>query len=347
MTKLNTPITIGNKTCKNRILMPPLVCFNWADEEGLETVNRAEHYGLRSDAETGFIVVEAAAISKEGRITRSELGIWDDKHIDQYKRIADRCHNNGALVVVQIVHAGIKACYDKVYAPSVLEENDKEVLELSIDHIKQIKEDFISAAVIAYKAGLDGVEIHGAHGYLLNQFASPKSNLRNDEYGGSLENRYRLSLDIIEAIKKETSDDFLITYRYGVNDPTFEDDIEAVKMLEAAGVVLFNVSSGIGIKSLEIPSDYPESFITYMGYKIKQHVSVPVASVYGIRHPEQAIKLIDDDFTDMVAIGRGLLADPKWSQKAIESQPVNKCLHCKPCQFAKDGRNCPVNKRAL
>jgi len=347
MTTLNTPITIGNKTCKNRILMPPLVCFNWADEEGIETQSRSEHYGLRSDADTGFIVIEAAAISKEGRITKSELGIWDDKHLDQYKRIADRCHQNDTLVVVQIVHAGIKACYDKVYAPSVLEENEKEVLELSIDHINQIKEDFISAAVRAYKSGLDGVELHGAHGYLLNQFASPKSNLRKDQYGGDLENRFRLPLEIIDEIKKQTSEDFLITYRYGLNDPTFEDDINAVKMLQAAGVVFFNVSSGIGIKAFDTPDEYPESFITYMGYKIKQNVNVPVASVYGIRHPEQAIKLINDDLTDMVAVGRGLLADPEWSKKAINNQQINMCLHCKPCQFAKDGHKCPVNKRAF
>lgn len=326
--------------------MPPLVCFNWADDNGYETESREEHYGLRSDADTGFIVIEAAAVSKEGRIVKSELGIWEDGHMAQYKKIADRCHQKDALVVVQIVHAGIKACYDKVYAPSSIKEGDKEVLELSIDQINQIREDFVNAAVIAYKAGLDGVEVHGAHGYLLNQFASTKSNQRQDQYGGSTENRYRLALEIIEDIRSKTSEDFLITYRYGVNDPSFLDDIKGMQLLEEKGVSLFNVSNGIGIKSLETPSDYPESFITYMGYKLKAHTQVPVASVYGIREPKQAHALVEGGFTDLVAVGRGLLADPAWSKKALNHQDVNLCLHCKPCQFAKDGHRCPVNKRA-
>ncbi|MCH4887169.1 NADH:flavin oxidoreductase [Acidaminobacter sp. JC074] len=337
--KLNSPIQIGKRVCKNRIVMPPLVCFNWADEEGLETVSREEHYGKRNA--TGLIVVEAAGISKESRIVDTELGIWDDKHIKQYERIAKACHKEDALVIVQIVHAGIKAYPDQVYTSSYKEALNKEVLELNQDQIETIKKHFVNSALLAKEAGLDGVEVHGAHGYLLSQFTSPQANHRSDAYGGSTENRYKLSLDIVKDIRQATGDDFIISYRFGVNDPFFEDDIKGIKLLEQAGVDVFNVSSGIGIKSLDIPSDYPESFITYMGYKMKEHTNKPVISVYGILRPEQAEYLIENDYTDMVAVGRGLLADPKWTEKALNKKEVNICFHCKRCQFVVDGHKCP------
>lgn len=343
MTKLSSSIKINNKICKNRILMPPLVCFNWADENGIETVSREEHYGSRSD--TGFIVIEAAGITKNSRIIDTELGIWSDEHIPQYARIATRCHAEDTLVVVQIVHAGIKAYPEDVYVPSFKDAPHKNVHELSIESIEEIKNQFVQAALRAKEAGLDGIEVHGAHVYLINQFTSSKSNQRNDAYGGTLESRYKLAIDVVKAIRQETGSDFIISYRYGVNDPTFEEDIQAVKWLEEAGVDLFNVSSGIGIKSLETPEDYPGSFISYMGYRIKEHVTVPVASVFDIRRPEQAKELIEGDYTDLVAIGRGLLADPLWSKKALANEEVNVCYHCKPrCQFVVNGHNCPWHK---
>ena len=345
--KLSSPIKIGQKTCKNRIMMPPLVCFNWADENGLETVSRSEHYGKRSDAETGFIVIEAAGISKESRIIKSEIGIWSEDHLEQYRKIAERCHQNNTLVVVQIVHAGLKAYADTIYAPSFKDVLDKTVKVLTIEEIDQIKDEFVTAAKLAKQVGLDGIEVHGAHYYLLNQFTSPITNTREDHYGGSVENRFRLAVDVVKAIRLETGDDFIISYRYGVNDPTFKEDTIGVKLLEAAGVDLFNVSAGIGIKSLDVPPDYPASFITYMGYKIKQVTSKPVVSVFDIRDPELARELIENDYTDMVAIGRGLLADPEWSKKALNNESINRCYHCKPrCQYLKDGHKCPWRKHA-
>lgn len=347
MKSLSSVIKIGHKECKNRILMPPLVCFNWADENGLETESRADHYGKRSDAETGFIVIEAAGITEKSRIVASELGIWSDDHIPQYRAVAERCHQNKTLVVVQIVHAGIKAYPENVYTSSLTDAEGKFVYEMSQSDIEQVKEEFLNAARIAKKAGLDGVEVHGAHSYLLSQFTSPSFNKRTDIYGGSLENRYRLSLDIIKEIRAFAGEDFIISYRFGLNDPSFEDDIQAIRLLEEAGVDLFNVSSGIGIKPFDPPKTFPGSFIAYMGYKIKQHAKIPVACVFDIRDPEVAIKLIEKDYTDLVAIGRGLLADPEWSYKALNGLPINRCYHCKPrCKFAENGHLCPWEKRA-
>lgn len=341
MSLITDSIQINKSVAKSRILMPALVCFNWADEEGFETVDRAKHYGDRARGGTGIVVVEATAISKEGRLASKELGLWQDEHIEQFERIADACQAEGTLTLVQLVHAGMQGVGDKVYSSSAVEKKDKVCEAMTIEHIEQVKEDFVSAAVRAYKAGLDGVEIHGAHGYLLSQFTSKEVNQREDRYGGDMEGRLRLPVEIVEAVREATSEDFIISYRFGVNDPTFEEDIIFAKKLEALGVDLLDVSSGIGVRELEAPEGFGYSSIVYMGTEINKHVSIPVACVSGIRYPEQAKDLLERDMTDLVAVGRGLLADPAWANKAIAGEKVNVCYHCKPCKYLSDGHDCP------
>ncbi|MBM7614946.1 NADH:flavin oxidoreductase [Alkaliphilus hydrothermalis] len=341
---IDRSIMINKKKVKNRILMPPLVCFNWGNEEGFETVDRAEHYALRAKGGTGLMVVEATAISREGRITDTGIGLWRDEHIPQFERMAHACHQEDSVVIVQLVHAGMKAVGTPVYSSSAVEVENKQCLELSLEHIERIKAEFIEAALRAQKAGLDGVEIHGAHGYLLSQFTSKQVNARNDQYGGSLDNRLRLSLEIVEGVRKATGDDFIICYRFGVNDPTLEEDKYFAKKLEALGVDILNVSAGIGAnsKNLVPPEDYPYSFITYMGTEIFKQVDIPVACVFGIKEPKQAEYLLENEMIDMVAVGKGLLADPNWTNKAIKGEGVNICYNCAPwCKYGKDGKTCP------
>ena len=345
MTNLFSPIRVNSKNVKNRILMPPLVCFNWSDENGYETVDRAIHYGLRAKSEVGFIVVEATAVLPEGRIVEKELGLWEDGQISQFEKIATACHKHDSVVIVQLVHAGMKAYPEKVKSSSAQEIKDKKCSEMTLEDIEEIKLAFVNAAKRAEAAGLDGIEIHGAHGYLLSQFTSSVTNKREDIYGGNIDNRIRLPLEIIEDIKKETSSDFLICYRFGVNDPTFEEDIYFAKILEQKGVALLNVSLGIGAEKISPPDEFPFSHITYMGSVIHKNVSIPVASVFGIRTPEQASYLIENNLTDFAAIGRGLLADPHWAKKALDGNSVNICLECPSgCLFRKDGRLCPQAK---
>jgi len=339
--KLNDQILINNKVCKNRIVMPPLVCFNWADDDGIETVSRAEHYGQRAEHDTGLIVVEASAISKDSRLADSMLGIWDDKHIPQFESIAKACHQHNSLVLVQLLHAGYKSTGRKVSA-STLEANES--IALTLEEITNIKTEFVQAAKRAYQAGLDGVEVHGAHSYLLNQFTSSQTNLRTDLYGGSLENRMRLPLEVIEAIREETSDDFIIGYRFGLNDPTFEEDLTALKLLDKAGVDFHNVSVGYSSLDIQIPEDFKHHPITYMGKVINDHTSKPVACVYGIRNGDQAKDLVENHNMKMVAVGKGLLADPKWSMHALNKTEYSPCLECKRCLFIIDGHKCPAKK---
>ncbi|SET10685.1 NADH:flavin oxidoreductase [Anaerobranca gottschalkii] len=346
-TVISKPILINGKEIKNRILMPPLVCFNWADDDGFQTVDRQRHYGLRAEGGTGLIIIEAAAVSKEGRLATSQLGIWKDEHIPQFAKIAQKCHQEGTKVILQIVHAGMKSVGDKVLVPSPIEENNTkdnstQYIPMTLEDIEKVKEDFINGAIRAKKAGLDGVEIHGAHSYLLNQFTSPLINKRDDLYGGSMENRFRLPLEIVSAIRIACGQDFIIGYRFGVNDPTFVEDKYLAQELEKAGVDILNVSNGIGIKNLDVPKDFPFSFITYMGVEIRKAVNIPVACVFGIRVPKEAEYLLENDLIDMVAVGRALLADPNWTNKAIKGEDVNLCYHCKPrCKYSVDGHTCP------
>lgn len=342
---LNQKIQIKGKTIKNRLLMPPLVCFNWADDKGYERVNRAKHYGLRAKGGAGIIVIEAAAISPVGRITSTELGIWEDGHIEQFKRIANACHLEDSLALVQIVHAGRQAFQPPLFSASRGLKADTPYEALTLEQIDEIINHFVQAAIRAEKAGLDGVEIHGAHGYLLNQFTAAESNLRNDLYGGSFEKRIQLSIDIVRAIKAKVSQDFIIGYRFGVNDPTLNEDIAFAKKLEQEGVDLLNVSAGIGFKGIETPKSFKHSPITYMGVAIQPHVKIPVACVFGIKKPDQAYDLVENEGVALVAVGKGFLADPQWGNKALSRQAVNVCADCAGgCRFRYDGFDCPWSK---
>lgn len=339
---INRSIQINNHTVKNRIVMPPLVCFGWADNDGFETVDRSVHYGKRAKGGTGFIVVEATGISKEGRIVDTELGLWKDEHIPQFEKMAKSCHEEDSVIVVQLVHAGMKSVGNPVYSASPVDVKNKECLEMTLEQIEKVKRDFVEASIRAKKAGLDGVEIHGAHGYLLSQFASKETNKRTDKYGGSLDNRLRLPIEIVQEVRKATGDDFIICYRFGVNDPTMEEDKYFAKKLEDLGVDILNVSAGIGANDIEVPKDYPFSFVTYMGTEIYKVVDIPVACVFGIREPKQAEYLLESDMVDMVAVGKGLLADPEWTNKGISGENVNVCYECKPkCKYLVDGAKCP------
>ena len=338
---INRPIQINKYEVKNRIAMPALVCFHWADQEGFETYDRGVHYGKRAKGGTGLIIVEATAISKEGRLADTELGLWRDGHIPQFQKLAASAHAEGAVVIIQLVHAGRQGVGPSVYSSSSASLAEKECHAMSAEQIEQVKRDFVSAAIRAKQAGLDGVEIHGAHGYLLSQFTSKEVNDRSDQYGGSLDNRLRLSLDILTAIREAVGKEFILCYRLGVNDPTMEEDRYFARKLEQIGVDLLNVSSGIGANNLEMP-EISYDPITYMGTEIYKEVDIPVICVFGIRDPKQAEYLLENDLIDMVAVGRGLLADPEWTNKAIAKDKINICYHCKPrCRYVIDGRECP------
>lgn len=339
--KLNDKIYINNTEIKNRIVMPPLVCFNWCNEDGYETVSHQEHYENRAKGGTGLIVIEATAISNTAKLADKMLGLWEDGHINQFTDIASGCHRYDSTVIVQLLHAGYKSTTNPVYSSSEVSIDNKYCKELSIKEIKDIKKDFVDAAIRAEKAGLDGIEIHGAHHYLLNQFTSSSINKRTDIYGGSLENRCRLSLEITSDIRKVVNKDFIVGYRFGVNDETFKEDIYLLEKLDEIGIDFFNISIGYSSTNIDMPKDFRFSPITYMGVKLKDYTKKPVACVYGIRRPEDAIELVEKYNIPFVAIGKGLLADPEWGNKAFNNLSVDVCYECEPmCKYIIDGKTC-------
>lgn len=348
MANLFSEYNLKKLIIKNRVVMPPAVCFGWTDNSGMVSEDHIAHYEEIAKGGPGLIVIEATCIDKDGRLDDTQIGVWSDEHIDGLKKIAQVCHNHGAKVLVQIHHAGIKtpdSVIERASGPSEFTQGERTSRALDISEIHRIQEEYLEAARRVKQAGFDGIELHGAHGYLIDQFMSPITNKREDGYGGSLENRMRFGLEVVRKIRSEFGDDFILGYRMGGNAPTISEGIEIAKSLEKAGVDLLHVSAGIvGEELPKAPEGFPFNWIVYQGTEIRKHLNIPVIVVNGIRTPEQAEYLIENDMADFVALCKSQLADPEWANKAREGLEIKKCLECKRCQWFSDGKRCPRRK---
>ena len=307
----DVPIKIGNKICKNRITMAPTVKFN-AGKDGIVSDFFVKHYELRAKHGCGLVCVEATAVSPEGRLAPSQIGLWNDDQIDGHRKIAAACHQYGALVIPQLHYGGLGThpeCGPLTSPTAVLWKLwDKAVMakELPVSEIHRIEQCFVNAAVRAKKAGYDGVQLHGCHSYLINDFAS-SVNQRTDEYGGSTENRARFGSEIIAGIRNACGDDFIISVRVSGCDPTVEESIRTAEYYVKAG-------SGLGIA-------FHDHFRRI----------VPVSLVNGIRTPEQVRYLLENDLIDTVDLACGLLADPSFTEAILNGSAYVKCFSCKEC----------------
>ncbi|MHC1704710.1 MAG: hypothetical protein AB9846_12450 [Tenuifilaceae bacterium] len=348
MTSLFSTYKIKSHTIKNRVVLPPFVNFGWSDDNGNVSDKHIMQYEAIAKGGAGLIIVEATCVAKEGRIFSYQPGIWSDEHIEKFKPITKACHKHGAVVLLQIHHAGLatrKGLSERVVGPSAPVDIDRSHA-LTVIEINQLKNDFIAAAIRAEKAGFDGIELHGAHGYLLSQFANSNVNKRTDEYGGSHENRLRFAKEIIKGIKQATNSNFIIGYRMSGNSPTIADGIEIAKILDKENIDLLHVSHG-GDKGIipEIPSDFPNNWIVYCGAEIKKHVNTPVIVVNEIQTPARASWLIDNGHADFTAIGRDMLCDYEWANKAQRNEKIDLCISCKPkCKRYGKPESCPVTK---
>ena len=345
MSKLFDTYSIKGHVINNRIVLPPMVCFGWTDDTGFVSDRHVKHYEKIAESGTGLIILEATCINKDGRLSNTQLGIWSDEHIEGLGRITAACHKHGAVVLVQIHHAGFmspKTVVEPSLAPSDIVTEKFNARAMTIEELKDTQQEYIQAAIRAEKAGFDGIELHGAHSYLINQFMSPIANRRTDEYGGDLAGRSRFVLEIIKDIKQVVSKDFIIGYRMGGNEPTLEEGIQVAKVLENAGVDILNVSSGIkSDRTPEAPEGFPYHWIVYIGTQIKHNVNVPVIVVFDINTPERAAYLVDNDLADFVAVGKGQLADHNWTKHAMEKEAIVACLKCPNCSWRTNGEKCP------
>jgi NADPH2 dehydrogenase len=349
MTSLSAEIRIKDHRFRNRIVFPPVVCFHYAGDDGMVTDRNVEHYTQRARGGPGLVVVEATAVMKEGRLAPFQLGIWSDDHIPGLSRLARVIKYEGAVAMIQIHHAGLitpESVSPSAAGPSVAEDNPRS-RSLTKEEAGHIRLSFIAAAIYAQKAGFDGVELHGAHGYLLNQFASPVLNRREDEYGGDLNNRLKLAREIIRGIRRHCGENFLISYRLGANCPTLDDGILIAKELEKYGVNILHVSHGGNLQNLpRPPKSFDYNWIVYSGVTIRTHVNIPVIAVNEIKTPERARWLVENDHVDFVALARPQLADPSWANHTLRNEPINICSSCKPkCRWYEDSNLCPAVQR--
>ena len=331
---LKNKIKIGNIELKNRLIMPPVATYQSTDE-GKVTDSLVEYYGERAKGgNIGMIITEHCYISQQGKAKAKQLSIAKDDDVEGLTRLVDVIHQNGTKAMAQLNHAGATTFESltgmrKVSASAVpfpingspLNEVLPEALTPA--GISEIAEDFVRAAVRAKAAGYDGVEIHSAHTYLLNQFYSPLTNKREDEYGGSLENRLRFHVEVISKVREAVGPDYLIALRLGGCDymdggSTIDDAVNAAKILEAAGIDMIDLSGGMC--SYRREGHEEPGYFKDMSIPVKAAVSIPVMLTGGIKKAGEAEDLLTEEAADLIGVGRELLKDPNWADREMSAK---------------------------
>lgn len=361
--KLFEPLDIGRMTVKNRVLMPAMAtCFATADY--LVSNQLIGYYAKRAEGGVGLIIVEATCIDEPVGITiPHEVCIDGDKYIPGLMKLAQAAHTHGAKILVQLHHGGPKVHFDsgqQPVVPSVIPISGGHgpmPRALETDEIGVLVKKYAMGAKRAKKAGFDGVELLCAHGYLLNTFLSPHTNLRKDGYGGNLDGRMRIFREIVQAIKAEVGSDFAVLCKIPGDDYVdggivIEESIKICQILEEVGVDAITVTGGgySGARYTHIgPMGYPEGWQIHLAEKVKKNVRIPIAAMGKIKHPEFAEKLLADGKADMMAVGRALIAEPEFVNKAQrnETDQIIPCICCNTCIdiIVDDGKamRCTVN----
>ncbi|MEZ0480322.1 NADPH dehydrogenase NamA [Planococcus sp. SSTMD024] len=319
MAKLFEEFEIKGVHFKNRIVMAPMCMYQSDKEDGHVTDWHRVHYPTRAVGGVGLIITEATAVQPIGRISSRDLGIWDDAHIDGQAEIVRLIKANGAKTGIQLAHAGRKATVDgDIQAPSAIAFNDKYKTPkaMTIEEIDETVQAFKDGAVRAKKAGFDIIEIHAAHGYLINQFLSPLTNQRTDEYGGTSENRYRLLRRVLDAVNAVWDGPLFVRisaedYRDGGMTP--EQYVEMTKWMKQQNVDLIDVSSGA-----VVPAQIP----VFPGYQvnfaetIKKETPIATGAVGLITEPRHAEEILQNGRADFIFLARELLRNPYWAYTA-------------------------------
>jgi 2,4-dienoyl-CoA reductase-like NADH-dependent reductase (Old Yellow Enzyme family) len=338
------PFTVRNLTLRNRIWAAPMCQYSVFDEDGVPTTWHLVHLGALATGGSALVISEASAVTADGRISPRDTGIWNDDQRDAWRPIVDFIHSQGAAAGIQLAHAGRKAStypawgseqhgsvpigqggWPTVSASAVAFPGYDVPAELDLAGIGAIVEAFAAAAGRAVDAGFDLVEIHAAHGYLVHQFLSPLSNERTDEYGGSLENRARLLLRIVTAIRTALGDAIPLLVRFSATDWTDGGWDEAQTSTVAgwareAGADFFDISSG-GNVAAKIPlgPGYQVPFAEY----VRTKADVATSAVGLITNPHQAEQIVATGQADVVMLARELLRDPHWPLRAAHELGVD------------------------
>ncbi|AGX05405.1 MULTISPECIES: NADPH dehydrogenase NamA [Bacillaceae] len=320
-TKLFSSYTVKDVTLKNRIVMAPMCMYSSHNEDGKVENWHLTHYTSRAVGQVGLIIVEATAVTAQGRISPQDLGIWSDDHIEGLQQLTGMMKEHGTRAGIQLAHAGRKAVIEgEIIAPSAVAFNEKmkKPKEMTKEEIKETIEAFKEGAVRAKKAGFEVIEIHAAHGYLINEFLSPLSNLREDEYGGIAENRYRFLREVIDSIQSVWDGPLFVRVSasdYNENGLDVEDYVTFGRWMKEQGIDLIDVSSGALV---------PARIHAYPGYQvkfaetIKNEADIPTGAVGLITSGLQAEEILQNDRADLIFIARELLRDPYFPKTAAK-----------------------------
>ncbi|MGK9418611.1 NADH:flavin oxidoreductase/NADH oxidase [Pseudomonas cedrina] len=356
MSALFEPFTLKDVTLRNRIAIPPM-CQYMADD-GM--VNDWHHVHLAGMARggAGLLVVEATAVSPEGRITPGCAGIWSDAHAEAFVPMVQAIKAAGSVPGIQIAHAGRKASANRPWegddhmpasdarswetiAPSAIAfgANLPNVPRaMTLDDIARVKQDFVDAARRARDAGFEWIELHFAHGYLGQSFFSEHSNQRTDAYGGSFDNRSRFLLETLAAVREVWPESLPLTARFGVieydgrDEQTLTESIELARHFKAGGLDLLSVSVGFTIPDTNIP--WGPAFMGPIAERVRREAGIPVTSAWGFGTPQLAEGALQAGHLDLVSVGRAHLADPHWTYFAAKELGVEKSSWTLPAPYA-------------
>ena len=339
--KLFEPLSIRGIDFKNRIFVSPMC--QYSSEDGMATDWHMVHLGTRAVGGAAAVIVEATAVEPRGRISPEDMGIWDDKHIEPFARINRFIKSQNSVPGIQIAHAGRKAStlapwrgrgiagpevggWHPVGASAIaFDDNHPVPHELSVEEIKGLVDDFVQAAKRALEAGFGLIEIHNAHGYLLHSFLSPLSNRREDQYGGSFENRIRFSLEVIDAVRNVIPDSMPLFLRISCTDWAdggwdLEQSVELARVVGPRGVDLIDCSSGALVPGVSIPTE--PGYQVPFAETIRHEADIMTGAVGLITEAAQAESILEEGKSDIVLLARKLLRDPYWPLNAARELGV-------------------------
>ena len=325
---LDTPVTVGGMTLKNRIAMPPMATHRSPD--GLIGDDICAHYRARAEAGTALIIAEHCCVAAQGRASADQISLAGENAVPGLRRLADAVHGAGARLFVQISHAGSQTDsrvtgMETVSASAVPHPRAKDRAvprALTVPEIHELEMLFADAARRVREAGCDGVELHSAHGYLLNQFFSPLTNMRDDEYGcASVQDRLRFLLETMAAVRCAAGD-LPIAVRLGGCDyleggSSIGDAVQAARLLEAAGACLLDMSGGMCFYSR--PGHAEPGWFSDLSGAVKKAVSIPVMTTGGVKTAAEAEELLRSGAGDIIGVGRAMLGRADWTRHALAS----------------------------
>lgn len=342
--KLWESLRIGRMELKNRVVMPPMVT-RYASEDGFVTERNKDYYEARARGGAGLVIVEATYVHRQGWAFANQIGISEDKFMPKLSELTSVVHRHGAKIAIQLHHGGREAKEAALsglqpVAPSPLPGAAGEMpREMTVEEIAEAVAYFADAAIRAKKSGFDGVELHAAHGYLIDQFLSPTCNKRQDEYGGDVRHRARFLLEIIAAVKEAVGEDYLVWCRmdgreYGAEGITLEDAQQTARLAQDAGLAAIHVTAwGPATPINRTTPSFVSAIIEELAQGIKKAVSIPVIAVGRIT-PEDGERLLREGKADLIAIGKAMLADAEWANKVASGrmEDINPCIICNGCR---------------